>query len=101
MRPLTVHEQDLGDIPVSLADDAVDRGEILDSTFTDGLLVLHDGAVVTERYFEGMAASTRHLVMSVSKSIVGCVAGVLVERGQLDPGAAGDRLRPRGRRFRL
>ncbi|HEY5843081.1 MAG TPA: serine hydrolase, partial [Mycobacterium sp.] len=62
--------------------------QILDSTFTDGLLVLHEGAVVTERYFEGMTASTRHLVMSVSKSIVGCVAGVLVERGQLDPRAA-------------
>ena len=87
-RPLTVHEQDLGDIPVPLADTPSTVSQILDSTFTDGLLVLHDGAVVTERYFEGMTASTRHLVMSVSKSIVGCVAGVLVERGQLDPRAA-------------
>ncbi len=87
-RPLTVHEQDLGEIPVPLADTQSTVSQILDSTFTDGLLVLHEGAVVTERYFEGMTASTRHLVMSVSKSIVGCVAGVLVERGQLDPRAA-------------
>lgn len=86
--PLTVHEQDLGEIPVPLADTQSTVSQILDSTFTDGLLVLHEGAVVTERYFEGMTASTRHLVMSVSKSIVGCVAGVLVERGQLDPRAA-------------
>lgn len=86
--PLTVHEQDLGEIPVPVADTQSTVSQILDSTFTDGLLVLHEGAVVTERYFEGMTASTRHLVMSVSKSIVGCVAGVLVERGQLDPRAA-------------
>ena len=86
--PLTVHEQDLGEIPVPLADTQSTVSQILDSTFADGLLVLHEGAVVTERYFEGMTASTRHLVMSVSKSIVGCVAGVLVERGQLDPRAA-------------
>ena len=60
-RPLTVHEQDLGEIPVPLADSPSTVAQILDSTFTDGLLVLHDGAVVTERYFEGMTPSTRHL----------------------------------------
>ncbi len=86
-RPLAVREQDLGGIPVQLADGPSTVARVLDSTFTDGLLVLHDGVVVTERYFAGMTAATRHLVMSVSKSIVGCVAGVLVERGQLDPRA--------------
>ena len=80
VRPLPVREADLDDIPVSLAEGPSTVGKILDTTFTDGLLVLHDGAVITERYFHGMAPSTRHLVMSVSKSIVGCVAGVLVER---------------------
>jgi CubicO group peptidase (beta-lactamase class C family) len=35
-----------------------------------------------------MTETTRHLVMSVSKSIVGCVAGVLVAKGRLDPQAA-------------
>jgi CubicO group peptidase (beta-lactamase class C family) len=88
VRPLPAREQDLGDIPVSLADGPSTVTKILDTTYTDGLLVLHDGVVVTERYFDGMAPSTRHLAMSVSKSIVGCVAGVLVERGQLDPDAA-------------
>src|SRR6478736_1588519 len=87
VRPLPARERDLGDIPVSLADGPSTVAKVLDTTYTDGLLVLHDGVVVTERYFEGMAPSTRHLVMSVSKSIVGCVAGVVVEGGQLDPGA--------------
>jgi CubicO group peptidase (beta-lactamase class C family) len=62
--------------------------EIFAGTFTDAVMVVHDGAVVDERYFEGMTETTRHLVMSVSKSIVGCVAGVLVAQGRLDPRAA-------------
>ena len=62
--------------------------EIFASTFTDAVMVLRDGAVVDERYADGMTETTRHLVMSVSKSIVGCVAGVLVAQGRLDPHAA-------------
>jgi CubicO group peptidase (beta-lactamase class C family) len=34
-----------------------------------------------------MTAATPHLLMSVSKSLVGCVAGVLADRGLLDPAA--------------
>ncbi len=62
--------------------------DILVSTFTDAVMVLHDGGVVDERYFDGMTETPRHLVMSVSKSIIGCVAGVLVGQGRLDPQAA-------------
>ncbi len=62
--------------------------EIFATTFTDAVMVLCDGAVVDERYADGMTETTRHLVMSVSKSIVGCVAGVLVAQGRLDPHAA-------------
>jgi CubicO group peptidase (beta-lactamase class C family) len=62
--------------------------EIFAGTFTDAVMVLHEGEVVDERYFEGMTETTRHLVMSVSKSIVGCVAGVLVAQGRLDPQAS-------------
>ena len=61
--------------------------EIFADTFTDAVLVMHRGEVVDERYFEGMTETTRHLVMSVSKSIVGCVAGVLVAQGLIDPQA--------------
>ena len=55
--------------------------EVLDATYTDAFLVLHDGRVVAERYDAGMTAGTRHLLMSVSKSILGCVAGPLACRG--------------------
>jgi CubicO group peptidase (beta-lactamase class C family) len=58
--------------------------DVLAGTFTDAWVVLHDGELVTERYYGGMTAATRHLLMSVSKSIVGCVAGVLAGQGLLD-----------------
>jgi CubicO group peptidase (beta-lactamase class C family) len=62
-------------------------GDVFADTWTDALIVLHDGVVVEERYEVGMSAATPHLLMSVSKSVVGCVAGVLAERGLLDPEA--------------
>ena len=58
--------------------------DVLAGTYTDAFLVLHDGQVVAERYDAGMTAGTRHLLMSVSKSILGCAAGVLADRGLLD-----------------
>ncbi len=61
-------------------------GEVLEDTFTDAYLVLQDGELVTEWYGPLGAADRPHALMSVSKSVVGCVAAVLIDRGQLDPG---------------
>jgi len=58
--------------------------EHLDETYTDGFLVVKDGAIVYERYFNGMTDRTLHLSQSMSKSIVGSVVGILVARGVLD-----------------
>jgi CubicO group peptidase (beta-lactamase class C family) len=58
--------------------------DVLAGTCTDAFVVLHDGQVVAERYCAGMTAGTRHLIMSVSKSILSCVAAVLTDRGLLD-----------------
>src|SRR5262245_40180949 len=58
---------------------------MLEGGYTDGFLVLHGGRIVAERYGNGMAARTTHLLQSVSKSVAGTVAGVMVERGLLDP----------------
>jgi CubicO group peptidase (beta-lactamase class C family) len=48
-------------------------------------VVPHDGQVVAEQYFNGMSEEIPHLLMSVTKSVVGCVAGILVEQGLLNP----------------
>ena len=60
---------------------------LLEESDTDGFLVLKSGRVVTERYFNGLAPETPHLIFSVSKSLTGSVAGQLVADGKLDPEA--------------
>ena len=57
----------------------------LERTCTDGILVLHGGRVVMESYFNGMQKRSRHLLMSVSKSVTSAVCGRLVGRGLLTP----------------
>jgi CubicO group peptidase (beta-lactamase class C family) len=59
--------------------------ERLVETLTDAFLVLHDGVLVLEWYADSVVRETPHAVMSVTKSVVGCVAGVLVARGRLEP----------------
>lgn len=55
-------------------------GAVLQETDTDGIVVLHRGAVVLEHYTNGMTARSPHILMSVSKSMLGLLAGVLVGR---------------------
>jgi CubicO group peptidase (beta-lactamase class C family) len=62
-------------------------GAVLETTYTDGFLVLHDGRVIAEEYPAGMPPDALHLLMSVTKSLIGSVAGVLIDRGVLDPAA--------------
>jgi CubicO group peptidase (beta-lactamase class C family) len=62
-------------------------GELLDTAHVDGVAVVHDGALVLERYGNGMEPDTRHLSQSVGKSVLGLLVGVLAERGELDPDA--------------
>lgn len=88
VRPLECHHPvlDPASVTVNRVDDRVSSlADVLDETYTDAVLVVHDGRLVLERYYGGMAAGTVHLLMSVTKSVVGCVAGVLVDRGLLDP----------------
>jgi CubicO group peptidase (beta-lactamase class C family) len=57
--------------------------EMLDATYTDGLMVLHEGRVIDERYVQGMSSDSTHLLQSVSKSITATVVGALQARGVL------------------
>lgn len=56
----------------------------IDSSYTDGIVVLHRGAIVLEQYHNGMSERSLHLSQSMAKSIVGSVAGILIGRGELD-----------------
>lgn len=58
--------------------------ELLVEHCIDGFLVLQRGRVVYERYFSELAAGQTHIVMSVSKSILCALIGILVDRGVLE-----------------
>lgn len=59
--------------------------EMLDEGFTDGFVVLHEGAIASERYAAGVEAHEPHLLMSVTKSFAGSLAGIVAGRGLLSP----------------
>jgi CubicO group peptidase (beta-lactamase class C family) len=57
----------------------------LDVNHTDGVLVLHRGAIVYERYFGALDPRIPHLAMSVTKSFVGVLCATLAHEGRFDP----------------
>ncbi len=59
-------------------------GAVMAGTHTDGWAVAHRGALVAEEYLDGMGPDTRHLLFSISKSLVAAVAGALGGAGALD-----------------
>jgi CubicO group peptidase (beta-lactamase class C family) len=88
-------EQDLNAIAfASQATGETTVGELLDTTYTDGFLVIHQGRIVTEQYRNGLRPDAPHLLMSVSKSITGLVAGALAGRGVLDVTASVESIVP-------
>jgi CubicO group peptidase (beta-lactamase class C family) len=58
--------------------------DVLRATATDGLVIVHDGRIAYEFYDHGTTAQAQHIVMSVTKSVTGLVAGILQARGVLD-----------------
>jgi CubicO group peptidase (beta-lactamase class C family) len=64
----------------------VNFSEHLDASYCDAICVVHDGAIVFERYLNGMTETTPHLIMSVSKSITAGALGVSIGRGLLATG---------------
>lgn len=58
--------------------------ESLEKNFTDGIIILHRGHIVYERYFAGLTPWGHHAAMSVSKSVAGLLASVLLAEGKLD-----------------
>ena len=59
--------------------------QILENTYTDSIFVLRKGNVLYERYFNGMKPDTKHLLQSVSKSILGVLYAIMINKGVIDP----------------
>ena len=59
----------------------------LEENYTDGIIILHRGRIIYERYFGEMTSESLHALMSVTKSFTGTLAATLVAEGKLDPQA--------------
>ncbi|MET4121626.1 CubicO group peptidase (beta-lactamase class C family) [Bradyrhizobium sp. JR1.5] len=58
--------------------------EALFDTFVDGIIVLHRGRIVYERYFGALEPHLQHACHSVTKSYSGTLTAALVQDGVLD-----------------
>lgn len=55
----------------------------LSANYTDGLLILHKGKIVYETYSGCLNEANKHAAMSMTKSLTGLLAEILVEEGVL------------------
>ncbi|WP_176664371.1 serine hydrolase [Variovorax sp. SG517] len=73
----------LGFTPIG-ATEPMSWEQSLAATYTDGIVVLHRGRIVYERYFGVLKPDGQHGAMSVTKSVVGTLGAMLVAEGTLD-----------------
>ena len=57
----------------------------LDANYTDGIIIMHKGKIIYEKYPAGLRPDGVHAAMSVSKSFTGTIASILVAEGELEP----------------
>lgn len=61
--------------------------ESLAANYTDGVLILHRGNIIYERYFGCLDEAGKHAAMSMTKSFTGLLAEILVAEDKLDDSA--------------
>jgi len=85
-RPLPIGLVDTGRIRIrGVRGRILSLNDFLMAASTDSLVILHRGRIIVERYADGMTVETPHILMSVSKSVLGLLTGILVSEGILDP----------------
>jgi CubicO group peptidase (beta-lactamase class C family) len=77
--PIDVWKLESGTIDTS----SLGLDDAMVKTDSDAVVILHKDKLVHETYRNGMTWRDPHILMSVSKSMLGLVAGTLVERGEL------------------
>jgi CubicO group peptidase (beta-lactamase class C family) len=83
--PLLRRIEPLAELPCRDVDGASSSvGKIMAETNTDGWMVVRGDQILVEEYAGEMEPATLHLLMSVSKSIVGILVGALASDGVLN-----------------
>ncbi len=79
---------DLDSVPfTTLGGQPLTWGDAFATNYTDGIVVLHRGRIVYEKYFGALQAETVHSAFSVTKSFVGTHAAMQLYAGELDDSA--------------
>ncbi|MEZ2720890.1 serine hydrolase domain-containing protein [Paenalcaligenes hominis] len=66
------------------SEDEMTWAESLSANYTDGILILHKGRIVYENYAGCLTEAGQHAAMSMTKSLIGLLAEVLIVEGKLD-----------------
>lgn len=77
----------LDSVTFRMSGNTVRVADYLRDTHTDGFIVMHQGRIVYERYFGGFGPYQPHIWASMTKSVTGLLAAMLVAEGKLDPQA--------------
>lgn len=59
--------------------------DFLERNYTDGIIILHKGKIIYEKYPAGLKQNGVHSAMSVSKSFTGILASILIDEGIINP----------------
>jgi hypothetical protein len=84
IRELPTASHDFSEFSIQGETEVSGLESLLRATDTDGFLVMRHGKIIHESYYNGMERYTPHILMSVSKSVLGLMVGILAERGKLD-----------------
>lgn len=68
----------------TFGEDTVNLRDYLADVSTLGMVVLHDGKIVYEEYFNGSTESSKHISWSVAKSFTSALVGIAVEEGHIE-----------------
>lgn len=62
-------------------------GEAFDANYTDGIVVLHKGQIIYQKYAGALTEHGQHIAYSVTKSFFGLIGEMLIEEGLLNESA--------------
>jgi hypothetical protein len=66
------------------SDKSVTWEESLYKNYTDGIIILHKGNIIYERYFSDFDDNSPHAVMSLTKSFTGTIDSILLAEGVIN-----------------
>ena len=84
VRELPTRRIELGNLTLeSRTGETITLDQHLETSATEGLVVIQDGSIVYERYLNGLQPDTRHLLASVTKSMCATLLGIEIAKGTL------------------